>query len=337
MKDIKNYDLTSHNTFGIKARCLRFVEYATVDELRTVAAELRDAGERPLLLGGGSNLLLTGDYPGTVLHSAVKDMEVSPVEGGYLVRVGSGVVWDELAAHCTACGYYGTENLALIPGEVGASAVQNIGAYGVEAKDIIHKVEAMDLETGRMVEFANEDCDYAYRHSRFKDAGNGHFAITHVTYKLSSSFAPKLDYGNIRAALEAGGVATPTAQQLRDAIVKTRRAKLPDPAELGNAGSFFMNPVVSRARYEALADRYPAMPHYDMGPDAVKIPAGWLIEQSGWKGKSLGKAGVYERQALVLVNLGGAEGLDIVRLCKAVQYDVKEKFGISIHPEVNIR
>lgn len=337
MKDLSHYDLTPHNTFGIKARCLRFVEYATEDELRQTAAELHEAGERPLLLGGGSNLLLTADYPGTVLHSAIDDMDVAPTTGGYLVRVGSGVVWDELAARCTALGYYGTENLALIPGEVGASAVQNIGAYGVEAKDIIHSVEALDLETGRMVEFANEDCHYAYRHSRFKEAALGQYAITHVTYKLSSTFAPKLDYGNIRAALEAEGITSPTARQLRDTIVKIRRAKLPDPAKQGNAGSFFTNPIVGRTRYEALATRYPAMPHYDMGPDAVKIPAGWLIEQCGWKGRRLGKAGVYERQALVLVNLGGAEGLDIVRLCKAIQYDVKAKFGISIHPEVNIR
>lgn len=337
MKDIAHYDLTRHNTFGIRARCLRFVEYASVEELRLIAAELRRAGERPLLLGGGSNLLLTGDYPGTVLHSAMRDVQVKPADGGYLVRAGSGMVWDELAARCTDAGYYGTENLALIPGEVGASAVQNIGAYGVEAKDIIDKVEAVDMATGRLVEFANADCEYAYRHSRFKDEGRGQFAITHVTYRLSATFAPKLDYGNLRAALESGGVAAPTARQLREAIVGIRRAKLPDPAELGNAGSFFMNPVVGRARYEALAARHAAMPHYDMGPDAVKIPAGWLIEQAGWKGKALGRAGVYERQALVLVNLGGAEGADVVRLCEAIRRDVRERFGIDIQPEVNIR
>lgn len=337
MKDLHHYDLTPHNTFGIHAECFRFMEYGSEAELQAAARELRLAGEKPLILGGGSNLLLTGDYPGTVLHSAMRDLSVERTEDGFLVRVGSGMEWDALAAYCTSHGLYGTENLALIPGEVGASAVQNIGAYGAEAKDIIYKVEAIDLHTGELHELTNADCRYAYRASRFKGEWAGRFAITHVTYKLSCTFEPQLDYGNIRAALEADGISTPTAQELRDTIVKIRRAKLPDPSELGNAGSFFMNPVVSRVQYEALAARHPAMPHYATPDGRVKIPAGWLIEQCGWKGKALGRAGVYERQALVLVNLGGAEGLDIVRLCRRVQYDVKCKFGINIYPEVNIR
>lgn len=337
MRNIRNYDLSKHNTFGIKARCYRFVEYESEADLRAFLATMTDADMPLLMLGGGSNLLLTGDFGGTVLHSAIKDVTVEEESDGYLVRAGSGMVWDDLAAYCTQHGYYGTENLALIPGEVGASAVQNIGAYGAEASDLIVKVEAVDLESGNFVAFSNEECKYDYRYSRFKEEWLGSYAITHVTYKLSKTFAPKLDYGNIRAALETDGIATPTAQQLRETIIKIRQAKLPNPKELGNAGSFFMNPIVEHEAYEAIAAQYPGMPHYDMPGDYVKIPAGWLIEQCGWKGRALGKAGVYERQALVLVNLGGADGLDIVRLCKAIQYDVKEKFGIIINPEVNIR
>lgn len=337
MKDIRDFDLSRYNTFGIKAKCLRFVEYESEADLRSFINTMTDVDQPLLTLGGGSNLLLTGDYCGTVLHSAIKDVTVEETADSYLVRAGSGMVWDELAAYCTSHGYYGTENLALIPGEVGASAVQNIGAYGAEAKDIIYKVEAVDLQTCNAVAFSNEDCKYGYRYSRFKDEWLGCYAITYVTYKLDKAFCPKLDYGNIRAALEADGIAMPTAQQQRDTIIKIRRAKLPEPSELGNAGSFFMNPIVEHKVYEALSAEYPNIPHYDMPGDYVKIPAGWLIEQCGWKGKALGCAGVYERQALVLVNLGGADGLDIVRLCKAIEYDVKAKFGISIYPEVNIR
>lgn len=337
MTDKRDYDLIGHNTFGISARCRRFVECDQIGEVQEFVASLTDDLRPLMFLGAGSNLLLTRDFDGTVLHSMIRQTTVEKVSDGYLVRAGSGRTWDELAAFCTSHGYYGTENLALIPGEVGASAVQNIGAYGAEAKDIIYKVEAVDMLTGEAVTFSAADCQYAYRQSRFKTDWAGRYFITFVTYKLSDTFRPKLDYGNIRSALEAEGIAEPTAQQLRDVIVKIRRAKLPDPSELGNAGSFFMNPVVERKWYEKLLKQYPSMPHYEMPGDKIKIPAGWLIEQCGWKGKSLGPAGVYERQALVLVNLGGATGSDIVKLCKAIQSDVKAKFGIEIHPEVNIR
>ena len=219
---------------------------------------------------------------------------------------------------------------------MGASAVQNIGAYGVEAKDLIYKVEAVEIATGRVVEFSNEECRYAYRDSRFKHEWKNRYLVTYVTYRLSSSFTPDLDYGNIRSSLEAEGIAVPTASQLRQTIVKIRKAKLPDPRVTGNAGSFFMNPVVARDVYERLAAQYPEMPHYDMGDAGVKIPAGWMIEQCGWKGRSLGRAGVHDRQALVLVNKGGATGNDVVCLYKRIIEDVKAKFGIDIHPEVNV-
>ena len=347
MKDIRNHSLKEHNTFGISVMCDRFVEFDTESELRQLLRRERFAEQQEplLILGGGSNLLLTGDFHGTVLHSAITGIENvtefimgSPAEpsSDILVRVGSGVVWDDFVAKCVECGWHGAENLSLIPGEVGASAVQNIGAYGVEAKDIIERVEALEVATGEPVVFENADCGYGYRQSRFKGEWKDKYVVTHVTYRLSSVFTPKLDYGNIRSALAERGIDIPTPKQLRETIIDIRQAKLPDPKVLGNGGSFFMNPVVGRAKYEELAALYPAMPHYVVDADHVKIPAGWMIDQCGWKGRRLGRAGVHEKQALVLVNLGGATGQDIVSLCEAIRHDVMEKFGIEIRPEVNI-
>ena len=244
--------------------------------------------------------------------------------------------WDAVVEQFIAHGLYGAENLSLIPGDVGACAVQNIGAYGVEAKDIIESVSAVEIATGELVQLAGETCGYGYRQSRFKQEWCGRFLITEVTFRLSREFRPHLDYGNISAELERQGISQPTARQLRDVIIAIREAKLPDWHVLGNAGSFFMNPVVSRAKYEELAAQYPQMPHYYVDEEHEKIPAGWMIEQCGWKGRSLGRAGVYEKQALILVNRGGATGAEIVALCEAIRNDVQQKFGIDIRPEVNI-
>lgn len=342
MKDIANYDLTAHNTFGIKARCRRFIEFDTVGELRAVLSGLTEADKPLLVLGGGSNLLLTRDYEGTVLHSAIRGIAVDGTAdaagGSVMVRVGSGETWDDFVSLCISKGWHGAENLSLIPGDVGASAVQNIGAYGVEVKDIIYKVEAMEISTGNMVAFGADECGYGYRQSRFKNEWKGRYVITHVTYRLYTAFVPRLDYGNICAELQRRGIAKPTAEQLRSVIVDTRQAKLPDYRVEGNAGSFFMNPVVTREKYEDIAAEYgdAGVPHYIVDDSHVKIPAGWMVDQCGWKGRSLGRAGVHARQALVLVNRGGATGNDIVALCEAVRSDVKKKFGIDIHPEVNI-
>ena len=336
MRDLYNYSLKSHNTFGIDACCRRFVEFGSVEELRRVLSGLTSDDMPLLIIGGGSNLLLTGDYNGTVLHSAIKGHTVETCEDGVLLRCGSGETWDDIVDLCVRNSWYGAENLSLIPGEVGASAVQNIGAYGAEAKDIIYKVEAVEISTGKTVEFTNEECNYAYRQSRFKNDWRGRYIITYVTYRLSSTFVPHLDYGNIKAELEAEGINNPNALQLRNVIIKIRNAKLPDPKVEGNAGSFFMNPVVSRAKYEALATEYAGMPHYIIDENHVKIPAGWMIDQCGWKGRTLGLAGVHDRQALVLVNKGGATGNDVLNLCETIKNDVKVKFGIDINPEVNI-
>lgn len=339
MKDIKNYSLLAHNTFGIEARCHRFLEYSSVEEAQQIVSSLTTEDEPLLILGGGSNLLLTGDYPGTVLHSAIKGIKVlSDKEPAFVfLECGSGEVFDDVVAFAVENGYHGAENLSIIPGEVGASAVQNIGAYGVEAKDIIYKVEAVEIATGKLVVFDNADCEYSYRQSKFKHEWRDKYLVTHVIYRLSRTFVPDLDYGNIRSSLEKKGIASPTAQQLREVIIEIRNAKLPDPKVEGNAGSFFMNPIVEKAKYEELASQYLGMPHYTIDAEHEKIPAGWMIDQCGWKGKSLGKAGVHDKQALVLVNRGGATGADIVRLCETIQKDVKEKFGIEIHPEVNIK
>lgn len=246
------------------------------------------------------------------------------------------MVWDDVVSCAIFNHLYGAENLSLIPGDVGATAVQNIGAYGVEVKDLILEVEAVEIATGRLCIIPNEECAYAYRQSRFKQEWKNQYLITHVTYKMDTVFEPHLDYGNIRAELERRNIDQPTAPELRQIIIDIRNAKLPDPEKVGNAGSFFMNPIVSRKKYEELATCYDDLPHYTIDADHEKIPAGWLIEKCGWKGKSMGRAGVHDKQALVLVNLGGATGQEILSLCKAIQNDVWEVFGISIYPEVNI-
>lgn len=336
MKDIRDYSLKGHNTFGIEAKCSRFLEYETIAEAQEVARILRESHTPYIIIGGGSNLLLTKDYEGIVVRSDVLGIQIADDK----MTCGSGEVFDEIIEASLMAGLYGLENLSLIPGDVGASAVQNIGAYGVEAKDYIERIEAVEIATGRVMTIPAEDCGYGYRQSKFKQEWKNRYLITHVTYRLSTDFLPHLDYGNIREALRqahgADDVSALTAQQLRDAIIGIRQAKLPDPKVMGNAGSFFMNPIVSRKRYEQLAAQYPGMPHYEVDKDHVKIPAGWMIDQCGWKGKSLGRAGVHDKQALVLVNLGGATGDEIVRLCQAIQKDVEAKFGIDIHPEVNI-
>ena len=341
MKDFRNYSLKEHNTFGIDAKCRRFIEFEDDDEAVEVAKILRESATPYIIIGGGSNLLLTKDFDGIVVRSGIKGYyfeESGDRSQETVVRMtcGSGEVWDDMVATSIKGGYYGMENLSLIPGDVGASAVQNIGAYGMEASDLILCVWMIEIPTGKPWMIGNEECEYGYRQSRFKQDWKNRVLITRVTYGLARTFQPHLDYGNIRQELERRGIKEPTAQQLRDVIIDIRNAKLPDPKIEGNAGSFFMNPIVTRQKYEKLAALYPDMPHYKVDSRHEKIPAGWMIEQCGWKGKSLGRAGVHDKQALVLVNRGGATGSEIVALCDAICKDVKAKFGIDIHPEVNI-
>lgn len=337
MKVFPDYDLRANNTFGVPARCACFREYASEAELCKIIASLSQASPRPLLhIGGGSNLLFTGDFAGDILHSAIKGRTlVAEDETSVFIRVGAAESWDDIVAWSLQAGYYGLENLSLIPGEVGASAVQNIGAYGSEVYDFISEVQAVDLQTGKSRTFKAQECKPSYRSTMFKSKWKDKYAITYVTYHLHKTFKPNLSYAAVKNELAARNVDTDqlTAALLREIIIEIRSAKLPDPQKIGNAGSFFMNPVVTQAHFERLRAVYPSIPHYLL-PNGVKIPAAWLIETAGWKGKALGQAGVYAQQALILVNLGHAKGQDIKHLAEAIQQSVKEKFDISLKPEV---
>lgn len=334
MIDKAEYNLHDLNTFGINARCSRFVEIESVGEAAAILPSL--AAERTLVVGRGSNLLLTKDFSGTVIRSGIRGISVADDGLSVLLRCGSGERWDDVVEYAVSHDLYGAENLSYIPGDTGAAAVQNIGAYGAEIKDILHSVEAVETATGQCSVIMKDECGYGYRQSRFKRQWRGRFFITHVTLRLSREFLPRLSYSGLRQALVEQGINQPSARQLRNTLIDIRRRKLPDPDVLGNAGSFFTNPIVARTTAERLQTEFPDMPSYDVDADNVKLSAGWLIEQSGWKGRALGRAAVYDKQALVLVNRGGATGEDILRLCRAIQQDVSDKFSIRLVPEVNI-
>lgn len=337
MKILHNYNLIDNNTFGINAKCKMYIEFTNEQELSEGLDIVRESNDPLLIIGEGSNLLLTKDFNGIVLHSTIEGYNISEIDNGVLIKAGSGIIWDNFVEFCINNGYYGIENLSYIPGTVGASAVQNIGAYGCEAKDVIHSIEAMEIANGKKHVINNSECNYSYRNSIFKNEWKNKFVITHVTYNLSKKFIPHIDYGNIKEELTRRNYShNPDAKQLREVIIAIRKSKLPEPNEEGNAGSFFMNPIVTQSIFNCIKKEYPEIPHYPMGNDNIKIPAGWLIEKCGWKGRTMGPAGVHDKQALVLVNKGGATGIDIVKLCEAIRHDVSTKFGITIHPEVNI-
>ena len=331
------YDLSARNTFGMKVSCRLYVEVTDPEDLLTLDF---DALPQPLfIMGGGSNLLFTKDFPGTVLHMANQGQTVMPGSTGHLmVRVAAGVVFDDFCAWAAAEGLWGPENLSLIPGEVGASAVQNIGAYGVEAKDIIDTVHAFDLTARTFVDIPGADCAYSYRASRFKSEWKGRFIITAVTFRLSAAPQPKLDYGGVRKAL---GDREATPQVIRETIIGIRVQKLPDPEKIGSAGSFFCNPVISREHFERIVaiakeENGPEyeVPHYEVG-DRVKVPAAWMIDQCGFKGATEGGAQVYSKQPLVIVNASGAATPEeIITLEHRVIDTIRDKYGIELHPEV---
>ena len=325
-----NCSLADRNTFGMDVRADSLIDWSSTDELKNALLDI----ERPvLMIGGGSNLLFMGDFKGTVLHSTISTIEVIGSTDDHVhVKVGAGVVWDDFVAWCSINDLWGVENLSAIPGEVGASAVQNIGAYGVEAKDVIDTVQTISLADGSERDFSNADCNYAYRQSIFKNELKGQYAVAYVIFTLSKVPQPKLGYGALEQEVECMG--GPTLANIRKAVITMRESKLPDPKVLGNAGSFFMNPVISEQEFNIIRSRYPDVPSYP-APGGVKVPAGWLIEKTGWKGRSLGPAAVYEKQALVIVNKGGATGADIKRLADAVISDVKKEFGITLVTEVN--
>ena len=317
------------NTFRMDVRAKIYAEYRSVDELRELLQQYR--GERLLHIGAGSNLLFTGDFNGVVLHSAMRRARATREDDNHVfIEAENGLVLDELIAQLCDMGLSGMENLSYIPGEVGASAVQNVGAYGVEAKDVITEVRALAIIDGSERTFTNAECRYGYRDSIFKNDLRGQYIITGVTYRLDKQFVPKLDYGNLRG--EVG--ANPTPMDVREAVIRIRKQKLPEVSEIGSAGSFFKNPIVLREQYEAIAAQYERVPHFDQ-EGGVKIPAAWLIEQCGWKGKTLGGAQCYAKQPLVLVNTGNATPQDVITLAQNICDSVHDKFGITISPEVN--
>lgn len=334
MRRETDFSLLKYNTFGIDVRCRDFFEYESVDELADFVASGALEGRRWMQIGGGSNLLFLSDFDGVVLHSKIDGIEIVPADkpNEFFVTAGSGVVWDDFVAFCVDHHLGGVENLSLIPGEVGASPVQNIGAYGVEAKDVIYEVQAMDVTQGKMCRFSNAECQFAYRDSYFKHHTN--YIVTRVTFLLHSEegYQYNVSYGNLLKAIPEEMAFS--LSLIRKTIIGVRNSKLPDPKEIGSAGSFFKNPIVERSLYEALSKDYPEMPFYEVPDGMVKIPAGWLIDQCGWKGKQLEHAGVYEKQALVLVNRGGATGREVWNLAEQIVASVQKKFSITISPEV---
>lgn len=331
----KNISLKQYNTFGIDATAAYFSEFATVDELQELTEYFSD--KEKLILGGGSNILFTKDYAGAVLKNTIKGIEVIDEDNEYIyIKAGSGEVWHQFVLYCIKNNYAGIENLSLIPGYVGASPMQNIGAYGVEIKDVFHSLEAFHIQDKATVTFTKDACAFGYRESVFKNKYKNQFVITSVIYKLYKQPRINIAYGAIAQELEKMHVNTPTIKDVSDAVITIRRSKLPDPAEIGNAGSFFKNPVIDANHFQKILAQHPDMPHYPAEENKIKIPAGWLIEKAGWKGFKKNDYGVHAKQALVLVNYGNAKGKEIYHLSEEIISDIYSKFDILLEREVNI-
>lgn len=331
-----NVSLKDYNTFGLEAKAAAFVEVHSVEELQEALRE--NQGKLPIfILGGGSNLLLTQDVPFLVIKNAIKGITiVEEAETDLVLAVGGGENWHQLVMKTLDNGLSGLENLSLIPGTVGAAPIQNIGAYGVELKDVFEKLEAVELATGNLQTFDAAACKFGYRDSVFKQELKGKFCITTVFLRLSKKPLINTNYGAIREVLKERHIEQPTSRDVSDAVIFIRQSKLPDPAKLGNSGSFFKNPEIERSQFERLQQQFPNIIHYDLPDGRVKIPAGWLIEQCGWKGKRVGNTGSHKDQSLVLVNYGGATGAEVWQLAQDIIASVKEKFGIELTPEVNV-
>ncbi|WP_319405295.1 UDP-N-acetylmuramate dehydrogenase [uncultured Desulfosarcina sp.] len=328
-----DFSLKAFNTFKVEAAAARYVRFDSENEIVDFLGRNFLDGQRRLVLGGGSNLLFVDDFDGTVLHPLLKGIHVIKKERQHVwIRAMAGENWDDLVAFAVASGWGGIENLSLIPGSVGASAVQNIGAYGVEVKDLIDRVEAISIHNPEKVRFFPDDCRFGYRSSNFKGRWAGQFIITAVVFKLSRKPDFALAYPGVKSAVEKLGAMT--LDNVRQAIVSIRQSKLPDPALIGNAGSFFKNPVIDGHALCGMLKLNPDLPHFPQGDDRYKVAAGWLIERCGWKGRSMGRAAVHDRQALVLVNLGGATGLEILELSEQVNGAVQAMFGIELEREV---
>ena len=335
MESKRRHSLAPLNTFGIDVVADRYVGFDSEREIREFLQCRSLKGSAYLVLGGGSNLLFTGDFCGTVLHPRFKGISIVRESQGHVwVKVMAGEIWDDLVAAAVAGGWGGIENLSLIPGSVGASVVQNIGAYGVEVETMVDRVEAIDLGSGERVVFRADECAFGYRTSRFKGNGRDRFIITAVVLRLDRQPRFILDYPGVRAAVAALGPVS--LENVRRGIIDIRQRKLPDPAKIGNAGSFFKNPVVERPVLQKLLGRHPDLPHYAQADGRFKLAAGWLIDRCGWKGRRWGRAGVHENQALVLVNRGGATGREILALSDQIRRSVFDTFEIRLEREVRV-
>lgn len=334
LRVLENQSLKAFNTFAIDANARYFVSARNVEELRAALISEELAGLPRLILGGGSNLLFIQDFPGVVVHIELQGRSiVGRDDAATYVQVAAGENWHEFVLWTLDQGLAGLENLSLIPGTAGASPIQNIGAYGVELEEVFHELTAIDLSAGSEQRFDRAACRFAYRDSTFKHEAKDRFAITQVVFRLPHDWSLRLEYGEVRAELAQLGVADPTARDVSQAVCNIRRRKLPDPAQIGNAGSFFKNPIVKRSLFNRLHATYPALPHYAAADGHVKLPAAWLIEQAGWKGKTLGRAGVHAQHALVLVNRGDARGDEIKALAEAIRQSVQEKFAVQLQAE----
>ena len=331
-----NISLKSYNTFGIDVLAKHFVSVSNLDALKEILS-LKTYPNK-LILGGGSNMLLTKNQDALVIHVNLKGISIIfEDEDSVIIQANAGENWHEFVLWCLKHDYGGIENLSLIPGNVGTAPIQNIGAYGVELKDVFVSCEGLSLETNKIKSFLKADCNFDYRNSIFKQREKGKYIITSVTFRLTKK-AHKLNinYGSIVTQLEQKHITKPTIQDVSKAVIAIRESKLPNPKEIGNSGSFFKNPVVSKVHYNALVKNFKDIPSYTISDDEIKIPAGWLIEKAGFKGKRFGAYGVHKKQALVLVNYGGAKGIDILNLSKLIQKTIKKLFDISIEAEVNI-
>ncbi|GFD92848.1 UDP-N-acetylenolpyruvoylglucosamine reductase [Alteromonas sp. KUL156] len=330
----ENISLKEYNTFGIDVNAKRFVSITSVYQLQQLLKEEKNL----FLISGGSNMLLTKDIENLVVHIDIKGISIDRENPNNIhLTVNAGENWHEFVLWCVSQNYGGLENLSLIPGNVGTCPIQNIGAYGVEVKDTITKVEAVEIKTGKLVSFSAEECQFGYRNSIFKNEAKGKYVLTSVSFQLTkNNHKLNTSYGAIESELASKDITNPTIKDISDAVIAIRQSKLPDPKEIGNSGSFFKNPVISREHFEKLQKKYPNTPSYVISDTEIKVPAGWLIEQSGFKGKRFGDYGVHEKQALVLVNYGNAKGNEIYELAQNIQHTIKEKFNINLEIEVNI-
>jgi UDP-N-acetylmuramate dehydrogenase len=336
MQVYQNYLLKEYNTFGIAATAEYFASFSSAEELEKLLDIYKNIPFK-MILGGGSNILFTRDYNGLVLRNTIPGIKALDEDNEYIyVNAGAGVKWHDIVLFCIKNNYAGMENLSLIPGNVGASPMQNIGAYGVEVKDIFYELEAFHLEDKITRSFSAKDCEFGYRDSIFKRQLKGQFAILNVTYRLKKNPVFNISYGAIEKELEKMKVQDLSIKAISDAVVHIRTSKLPDPAVVANAGSFFKNPIIEKSRFKKIENTGKDIPYYEAGENKYKIPAGWLIEQCGWKGYRRGDAGCYEKQALVLVNYGNATGEEIYNLSEEIKISVQERFGIELEREVNI-